>query len=104
MKIYTENRLNIFKALSDKTRLIILDIVANKEICACDIGEELNLAQSKVAYHMKLLCECGLVVYETKGKYTFYSMTQSTKEKLDSFLQSLENESHPTHTVTFCTK
>ena len=49
----------IFKALCDEKRLSILELLKGGEKCACVLMEELNIAQSALSYHMKILCECG---------------------------------------------
>ena len=49
----------IFKALCDEKRLSILELLKGGEKCACVLMEELNIAQSALSYHMKILCEIG---------------------------------------------
>ena len=49
----------IFKALCDEKRLSILELLKGGEKCACVLMEELNIAQSALSYHMKILCESG---------------------------------------------
>jgi DNA-binding transcriptional ArsR family regulator len=49
------------KAMSDETRLKIIDMLSCGEMCACDILEEFSISQSTLSYHMKILSESGLV-------------------------------------------
>ena len=51
----------IFKALSDPKRLAILELLRSGEKCACVLMDQLDLGQSAVSYHMKILCQSGLV-------------------------------------------
>ena len=51
-----------FKAISDETRLRIIDMLSCGEMCACDILEGLSISQSTLSYHMKILADSGLVM------------------------------------------
>ncbi len=72
----TERVANIFKALCDKNRVAIVQLLQSGEKCACNIGEELGLAQSKLSYHMKILCTSGIVECRYVGKWTHYKISQ----------------------------
>ncbi len=52
----------VFKALCDPKRLAILSLLRGGEKCACVLMDQLGMAQSAVSYHMKILCESGIVV------------------------------------------
>lgn len=79
----------LFKALSDSKRLKILEILANGEVCACDLLEDLELSQSGLSYHMKILVSTDLVVARQEGKWTYYQIESEgfalAKTFLDSF-------------------
>jgi ArsR family transcriptional regulator, arsenate/arsenite/antimonite-responsive transcriptional repressor len=49
------------KALADETRVKIFDMLSKGELCACNILEEFNITQPTLSYHMKILCDSGLV-------------------------------------------
>lgn len=51
----------VFKALCDPNRLAILELLRSGEKCACVLLEQLELKQSGLSYHMKILCESGIV-------------------------------------------
>ena len=65
-----------FKALADPTRLTILaTLAANPEpVCACDLGDDVELEQSTVAHHLKVLRNTGLIVAERRGKWAYYRL------------------------------
>lgn len=65
----------IFKAFCDANRLQILDILTHGETCACSLLEHLQISQSTLSYHMKILCDSGVVVGRTQGKWTHYSLS-----------------------------
>ena len=81
----TENLVLAFKALSDPTRLKVLellkargqsccDLIARSErgLCACDIEKAVGLSQAAVSHHMDLLKRAGLVGAEKRGRWMFY--------------------------------
>ena len=70
----------IFKALCDEKRLSILELLKGGEKCACVLMEELNIAQSALSYHMKILCESGIVTSRQEGKWTHYTISKSVRE------------------------
>lgn len=67
---------NVFKALCDENRLMILEMLQSGEKCACKLLEELNIAQSTLSHHMKILCDSGIVIGRRDGKWTYYSINQ----------------------------
>ena len=70
----------IFKALCYEKRLSILELLKGGEKCACVLMEELNIAQSALSYHMKILCESGIVTSRQEGKWTHYTISKSGRE------------------------
>ena len=70
----------IYKALCDEKRLSILELLKGGEKCACVLMEELNIAQSALSYHMKILCESGIVTSRQEGKWTHYTISKSGRE------------------------
>ena len=73
MKNYEENA-KVFKALCDSKRLKIIDIIKDEEKCACVLLDKLDLSQSGLSYHMKILTDAGLVNARQDGKWTHYSI------------------------------
>lgn len=67
----------IFKALCDPKRLAILEQLRSGEKCACVLQEPLDLTQSGLSYHMKILCDSGLVTSRQEGKWTHYRLSAS---------------------------
>ena len=70
----------IFKALCDTKRLTILDYLKSGEKCACVLIEKMNIGQSALSYHMKILCDSGIVNARQEGKWTHYSLSKSGSE------------------------
>lgn len=79
-----------FKALSDETRLSILEILTVEELCACHILEYFDITQSTLSYHMKILVEAGLVHSRKDGNWTRYSINSKVLESIMSSLGKFE--------------
>ena len=69
-----KNMVAIFKALGDENRIRILKLLHNGEKCACKLLEELNISQSTLSHHMKILCDAGIVTGRKEGKWMHYSI------------------------------
>ena len=82
----------MFKALSDDTRLKIVDMVSCAELCACDILEEFQLTQPTLSYHMKILTESGLVSARKDGAWMRYTLNTESAGYLKEFLDLITAE------------
>ena len=69
-----EENAKVFKAFCDVNRLKILSLLQSGEKCACVLLEQLNISQSTLSHHMKVLCDSGIVVGRKEGKWTHYSI------------------------------
>ncbi len=79
----------LLKALSDETRVKILDMLSNGELCACNILEAFNITQPTLSYHMKTLSESGLVISRRDGVWMKYSINKETLEVLKQLFDSI---------------
>lgn len=85
---YQENA-KVFKALCDPKRLAILEQLRSGEKCACVLQEPMDLTQSGLSYHMKILCDSGLVVSQQEGKWTHYRLSESGRARAVRLLLEL---------------
>lgn len=76
------------KALADETRVKIFDMLSDGELCACKILEDFNITQPTLSYHMKILCDSGLVSGRRDGVWMKYSIN---KVGLDSLKELFDN-------------
>lgn len=79
----------IFKAFCDPKRLAILQQLRGGEKCACVLQKPLDLTQSGLSYHMKILCESGVVVSRQEGKWTHYKLSPSGVDAAIALLKDL---------------
>jgi ArsR family transcriptional regulator, arsenate/arsenite/antimonite-responsive transcriptional repressor len=68
---------NIFKALSDETRLRIIKLLEQGELCVCDIVAALDMVQPKVSFHLNALKEAGLIRDRKQGRWIHYRLDTS---------------------------
>ena len=81
----------ILKALADENRLRILSLLQEGEKCACVLLEELNISQSTLSHHMKMLCESSLVEYKKDGKWMHYSISKEGSVNIKNMLSKYIN-------------
>ena len=86
--IYEEHA-RIFKAFCDEKRLRILELLRDGEKCACVLLEKLDLGQSGLSYHMKILVESGVVESRQEGKWTHYKISKKGSAYAGTLLKEL---------------
>ncbi|MBW6509163.1 MAG: metalloregulator ArsR/SmtB family transcription factor [Desulfuromonadales bacterium] len=94
-----KNVAHTFKALSDETRLRILALLSDGELCVCDLMAALELPQSTVSRHLAYLRNAGLVDDERRGVWMFYRLKQASALGNDLLRLLVEklNESNQAH-------
>jgi ArsR family transcriptional regulator len=81
----------LFKVLADPARVAILATLARSahEVCVCDFTSGLDLNQSTVSHHLKLLKDAGLVVSERRGTWGYYTLAPDARSRLDAALTAV---------------
>ena len=64
----------LFHALSDSTRLAALEMLRSGERCVCELQDTLDVAQSRLSFHLKVLKDAGLVSDRKEGRWSYYSI------------------------------
>jgi ArsR family transcriptional regulator len=82
------NEATLFKAVADPARAAILATLArtDHEVCVCDFTSGLNLNQSTVSHHLKLLKDAGLVTSVRRGTWGYYSLAPDASARLSAAL------------------
>lgn len=78
---------NLFKALSDETRLRIVVLLSEKELCVCQIEAVLGLPQAKISRHLTVLRHAGLVKDRRDGLWIYYSLTEPKNQLEESLFE-----------------
>ena len=79
----------VFKAFCDVNRLQILELLRSGEKCSCVLLEDLHISQSTLSYHMKILCESGIVVGREEGKWTHYRISPQGSARAVALLREI---------------
>jgi ArsR family transcriptional regulator len=87
--------IDIFKALSEESRLRILSILIDGEMCVCEIEACLNMTQSNASRHLNVLRQSGILLSYKKAQWTYYRMNEQfmeqNKELYDYLCVNLKN-------------
>lgn len=75
----------LFKVFGDSTRIKILYVLFESEMCVCDIANLLHISQSAISHQLRVLKQNRLVKYRREGKTIFYSLN-------DSHIQAIMNQ------------
>jgi ArsR family transcriptional regulator len=76
----------LFHALSDEARLAVLEILGDGEHCVCELTSALDVAQSRLSFHLKVLKDAGLISDRREGRWVYYTLSRET---FDEAMQSL---------------
>lgn len=85
-------------ALSDETRVHILQRLQSGEQCVCDLTDAFQTSQSRLSFHLKVLKDVGLVTDRPEGRWMYYSLNSMVLEELEEFIVDLKQGkmvSHP---------
>lgn len=83
----------LFHALSDETRLGILDMLKDGEQCVCDLQARFDAAQSRLSYHLRVLRDAGLVTDRKEGRWSFYTLVPGALGETHDIVRVLATES-----------
>jgi ArsR family transcriptional regulator len=86
----TVKRSEQFHALSDETRLQILELLRRGEHCVCELTETLDLRQSLLSFHLRTLKQAGLVADRREGRWMYYALVPEALDALATHLASLK--------------
>lgn len=86
-----ERTARLFHALSDATRLGILDRLRDGERCVCDLMDSLDAAQSRLSFHLKVLKDAGLVSDRRDGRWVYYTLTPGALGEAEEYLGELRS-------------
>jgi ArsR family transcriptional regulator len=78
-----------FHALSDETRLQLLELLRDGEQCVCDLTDALEAAQSRLSFHLKTLKDAGLVTDRKQGRWVYYALNPEALEGVAEFVAEL---------------
>jgi ArsR family transcriptional regulator, arsenate/arsenite/antimonite-responsive transcriptional repressor len=95
----TARAAELFHALSDETRLSVVQLLIGGERCVCDLMEDLDLAQSRLSWHLKTLVDAGIITGRREGRWNYYSLNAGALQEAQSILGALQLKTRRSLTV-----
>ena len=92
-----ERYIEVYKALSDKTRLRIIRLLlqAKSALCVCEFVDSLEESQYNVSRHLKVLKHAGLVSGKKEGRWVYYSFGKGKDKFIEQVLKSVQLVTDP---------
>ena len=85
----TSRAVQLFHALSDETRIEIIDMLESGERCVCELQDTLNAAQSRLSFHLRVLKDAGIVTDRREGRWSYYELNREAFDEAESILREL---------------
>lgn len=85
----TGRAVQLFHALSDGTRLSILQRLRLGERCVCDLTDAMDAAQSRLSFHLKVLKDAELVTDRRDGRWMYYTLNPETLNEVTELIEGL---------------
>ncbi len=83
-----------FHALSDATRLEIVELLSHGERCVCELQSTLDAAQSRLSFHLKVLKDAGLVTDRREGRWVYYAVNRGALDAIAAFAAAVQPGKH----------
>jgi len=81
--------LDAFAALSDPTRLRVVCLLLERDLCVCELEFILKMSQSRISHQLRILRDAGLAADSREGQWIIYSIPVRTKKRLRAALEAL---------------
>ncbi len=85
----TDRAVRLFHALSDQTRLDILERLRRGERCVCELTDALDAAQSRLSFHLRVLKDAGLVTDRREGRWMYYTINAEAMAEVAELAQTI---------------
>jgi len=86
-----EHTAQLFHALSDPTRLGILERLQGGERCVCELMDSLDAAQSRLSFHLRVLKDAGLVSDRRDGRWVYYTLSRGELSDAEEYVGKLKS-------------
>jgi len=86
----TERAIELFHALSDETRLEIIELLRKGERCVCELTDTLDAAQSRLSFHLRVLKEAGIVRDRKEGRWVYYELDRNAFEEVETLVSGMK--------------
>jgi ArsR family transcriptional regulator len=86
----TERAIELFHALSDETRLEIIELLRRGERCVCELTDSLDAAQSRLSFHLRVLKDAGVVRDRKNGRWVHYELDAEVFEEMEVLISGMK--------------
>ena len=86
----TDRAIGLFHALSDETRLEIIELLRKGERCVCELTDTLDAAQSRLSFHLRVLKEAGIVRDRKAGRWVYYELDPEAFEEAATLVSDMK--------------
>lgn len=86
----TERAIELFHALSDETRLEIIELLRKGERCVCELTDSLDAAQSRLSFHLRVLKDAGIVRDRKNGRWVHYELNPDAFEEVETLVSGMK--------------
>jgi ArsR family transcriptional regulator len=86
----TERAIELFHALSDETRLEIIELLRKGERCVCELTDTLDAAQSRLSFHLRVLKDAGIVRDRKDGRWVHYELDPEAFEEMETLVSGMK--------------
>jgi ArsR family transcriptional regulator, arsenate/arsenite/antimonite-responsive transcriptional repressor len=86
----TERAIKLFHAMSDETRLEIIELLRKGERCVCELTDTLDAAQSRLSFHLRVLKDAGIVRDRKDGRWVYYELDPEAFEEVETLVSGMK--------------
>jgi ArsR family transcriptional regulator len=86
----TERSIELFHALSDETRLEIIELLRKGERCVCELTDTLDAAQSRLSFHLRVLKDAGIVRDRKDGRWVHYELDPEAFDEMETLVSAMK--------------
>ncbi|ECL6415708.1 helix-turn-helix transcriptional regulator [Campylobacter coli] len=84
--------LTIISAINDESRVLILyHLLKYQELCVCDLQKLLNMGQSRLSRHLKILKDAGFLYIKRKGTWAYYGISDELLKLHSDLFENIKN-------------
>ena|SRR5687768_12420603 len=85
-----ERATELFHALSDETRLEIIELLRKGERCVCELTDTLDAAQSRLSFHLRVLKDAGIVRDRKDGRWVHYELDPEVFDEVETLVSAMK--------------
>src|SRR3954469_6929515 len=90
VRLDTTRAAQLFHALSDPIRLDVVRLLLGGERCVCELMDELELAQSRLSWHLKTLSDAGIITARRDGRWNYYTLSADSIAEARGLLDAMK--------------